>query len=104
MEILSLILIFGYILIMLVILLIAHSKYVVFEELKSNEDSNFGTNNGGQWIAGTYYFRPPLPIEDDSKDEQIKTAISKHNKIITIFWIWALMIIPIIILLNLIEK
>jgi hypothetical protein len=93
----SLLIIFSYIAVLFFILLIMISKFNDYADLKKKENINLSS---GSWHGGIFFSRPPIPIEDKSENHLIQKAVSNHNKIIIVFWIWALMIIPIIVFLN----
>jgi hypothetical protein len=64
----------------------------------------FGDEGGGQMLADGFGMRPPLPIEDNSKDEIVQHYVKRYNKIVKIFWIWTVFgTILILIVLNLIR-
>jgi len=107
-EIVILSLILIYIIVAFILLITAFIKYKTFLELKRKIEpeyvENLGglwVNDGGGWLAGSFQFRTPLPIEDKSKDENIIKAVSEHNKIITYYWIWMLSILPVGLLIKL---
>jgi hypothetical protein len=106
------ILIGGTILYLFIILIIAQIKYSIvldyIRKIKPNYRESLSglwvADNGGKWIAGTYYFRTPLPLYIDTKNLELKKLIDKHNLIIKIFWISAITVLPaVIILLNVIN-
>ncbi len=86
---------------------ILYQKYYIAKE-RVNEKVNieiFGDENGGQMTSGGFGMRPPLPIEDNSKDEVVQYYVVRYNKIVKIFWIWSIVgTTIIIILLNLLKN
>jgi hypothetical protein len=62
--------------------------------------------NGGKFISGfsKYWFRSPVSINCNSADSSVQDAIIKHDKLIKLFWISAVIILPVVIIIcNLID-
>lgn len=60
--------------------------------------------DGGKWMAGEYMFRTPLPINYKSDNINITELIKVHDKIIKIYWVSVITVLPIlIIVLNIIN-
>ena len=106
------ILIGGPIIYLFVLLIIAQIKYsLVLEcakkvkpDYKENLSGLWVTDKGGGWIASTYHFRTPLPIAIKTKNEHLKKLVDSHDKIIKVFWISSITVLPIVIIvLNLIN-
>lgn len=113
-DIFSIILIFATILYLFVLLIIANVRYSTFIQLMRKTKSDFEEDLGGLFVGdggkyipgfGEYWFRAPLPINAETKDPKILYAIKKHDEVIKLFWISAIFILPlVIIILNLTEK
>lgn len=77
------------------------------EKLKEGvrvNDEPFG-EGGGFMSADGFSMRPPLPIEDNTNNENVIAIIKKHNKYVKIFWLWSILgTTSIIVILNLIDK
>ena len=62
------------------------------------------TKKGGRWLAGTYFFRTPLPISIRTKNKELQKLIDSHDRIIKLFWLSAITLLPVeIIILKLFD-
>lgn len=86
-----------------VLAIILKIKYNLFLEEVRKKDPDFEEDLGGfttgGWAGGTYYLRTPLPIAYKSKDERIQRRIDSHDKIIKLFWISIVILLPSILLI-----
>jgi len=112
-EIISIILIAATILYLLILLIVAQNKYSDFlaqvKKTKADFKEDLGgfwvTKKGGDWVVGDYWFRSPLPIAFKTKDPTLKKLVDAHDKIIRLFWISAIVLLPsVIIVLHLINS
>lgn len=97
---------------MIALLIVAQSKYSLIYDYAKKTKENFKEdlgglwlgNKGGNWMAGKYMFRTPLPISVRTKNAGLNQLIDSHNKTIKLFWLSALILLPVvIIILNLIN-
>ncbi len=103
-EIISIILVTLSILYLFILLIIAQFRYSMYRDEMKKEMPGFGDKFGGGWVAGTYWFRWPLPIMSKSDNEKIKSSADSYDRIIKIYWISCLVVLPaVIIILNLIN-
>ena len=109
-NIISALLIGGTILYLFVLLIVAKIRYASFMQAAKKLKPDFkedlgrlwGANSGGDWVAGEYWFRAPLPIEIKSQHEELSKLAAPHNKVIKLFWISVLILLPLLtIVLNL---
>lgn len=72
------------------------------EYVDSKKDNNL---SAGGWTGGIFYANPQvvIPIEDKTENQTLQKIISRHKKAVTFFWIWILMLVPIIAILNLVD-
>ena len=103
MKILLIILAGIYFLALFILINIAYFRYKTFLKLKRLEDPDYKEDlgglfvgDGGRMAGGGFMYRTPFPIEDDSQDENIIQAVKAHNRIIKLFWLTNLLILPII--------
>ena len=52
------------------------------------DEKTKGKISSGSFHGGTYYAQPLLPIEKFTADEEINNLIKKHNKRISIFYMY----------------
>ncbi len=110
-KIISGLLIFGVILYLFILAIIARVRYADFLNTIRKIQPDFEENlnglwvgDGGKWMAGEYWFRTPFYINYKCDDEEIMRLIKKHDKIIKLYWISVVTILPIvIIILNIIN-
>ena len=106
----SVITIFASIFYLFGLLIVANIRYSKFIRTIRKTQPNFSEDldglyvgDGGKFLLGNgeYWFRTPLPINAKTNDLETLIAIKRHDKIIKIFWISVLTIIPgVIIFLN----
>lgn len=106
----SVILIFATIIYLFTLLIIANARYSKFIRLMRKTKPDFEEDLGGLfvgdggkfiWGFGEYWFRTPLYINAKTKDPDIIDAIKRHDKIIKLFWISVVTVLPtVIIILN----
>jgi|GEM_PF-3858789 len=95
----------------LAMLIVQYRLYKSFLKAKQTEQPNyqedlhgFFIGEGGKWLGNAFTFRTPLPISDDSKNEQVREAIAKHNKAIGVYWVIIAALIATIVLMNFIDR
>ncbi len=77
--------------------LLIYNKYV---GLKNGENKSTGS-----WHGGTFFANPVIviPIEDKTDNQKLQKIINRHKKVTIFFWVWILILVPIIIILNLVD-
>ncbi len=106
-ELISIILMFIAIFYFIVLMVIAHRRYAKFLEVIVKEKPNYLDNVGDLWIAdrmefgvGYQWFVALMPLNEKVDDQEIIDAIKNHKKIILIFWLSAITIIPTLIIYS----
>ncbi|HEU4790557.1 MAG TPA: hypothetical protein VFS71_12790 [Flavobacterium sp.] len=96
-EELQTIIIVVYLVVLIGALVVALSIYNEYVELKKNKN-----HSSGSWHGGTFYANPEIviPIDDKTENQSLQKIINKHKKAVIFFWIWFLILVPIIIILN----
>jgi inner membrane protein involved in colicin E2 resistance len=91
------IIIIVYLVILIGALIVALSIYNEYIDLKDREK-----HSSGNWHGGTFYVNPAIviPIDDKTTNQTLQKTINKHKKAILFFWVWLLMLVPIIVILN----
>ena len=86
----------SYSVILLLILVFVYDRHLQYADLKRLENPDFKSSIGS-FHGGTFYGRMPMPIEDDTENEEVQRMINSHNKFVKVFWIWLAMIIPLVV-------
>ena len=96
-EELQSIIILVYLVILFASLIVALSIYNEYVELKKNKE-----HSAGSWYGGTFYANPEIvvPINYKTENQTMQKIISRHKNAVIFFWIWFLMLVPILIILN----
>jgi sensor histidine kinase regulating citrate/malate metabolism len=90
----QIIIIIVYLVILIAALIVALSIYNEYADSKKDENVD-----SGNWHGGTFYASPEIviPIDDKTENQALQKIINRHKKAAIFFWIWLLMLVPIII-------
>lgn len=99
-EELQTIIIIVYLIVLIVAFIIALLIYNKYVGLKNDENKSIGS-----WHGGTFFANPQIVmlIEDKTDNQTLQKIISRHKKVTIFFWVWILILVPIIIILNSID-